>query len=234
MKNAKRLINGLVISLFVLMLPGTALASPGGEETTVTVGGYQVSLVFAEPAKLGVNSLHVQILAEMGMPVSEAQVEISAMPVEDTTQHEENMENDEPVMGGMEGMDSPAAPTAVPSNAIPGMHGMESAPVVEETPVDDHPVEAVTPVDGHPVEAVTVMLEPDHESGEYAGEISFPEAGHWMLTVHLSIDGENLEADFPVEVTGGSPSISILAGFASLNAVLIGVAAFTRRKPASA
>jgi hypothetical protein len=55
-----------------------------------------------------------------------------------------------------------------------------------------------------------------------------------MLTVHFNINGKTLEADFPVEVTGGSPSGGILAGFAGLNAVLIGVAAITRRKPASA
>jgi len=72
------------------------------------------------------------------------------------------------------------------------------------------------------------------EPGEYEGEISLPASGHWMLTVHLRLDGETFEADFPVDVAGGSPAKSILAGFAGFNTVLIGVAAFTRRKPAIA
>ena len=156
----------------------------------------------------------------MGLPVSGAQVEINAMPEEETEQHVENMENEEPSMGGMEGRDPPPAPTAVPTEA---MHGMGSAPVVEEAPEGDHPDEPLP-----------VMLELGEEPGEYEGEISFPASGHWMLTVHLSLDGETFEADFPVEVTGGSPAKSILVGFASINAVLIAVAAITRRKPVSA
>lgn len=219
MKNVRSLTGGLAITLLVLMLPGSALASPGDQGTTITVGGYQVSLTFVEPAQAGTNSIHVTILDEMGMPVSNAQVEIRGMPVNETDEHEENMQPTEPDMGGMEGMDPPA-PTAVPTES---MHGVESSHGVDESTNDNQHEETVT-----------AILEPGHESGEYGGEITFSNTGHWMLTVHFSIDGETLEADFPVEVTGGSPSGGILAGFAGLNAVLIGVAAITRRKPASA
>lgn len=238
MKNVKSLICGLAITLLVLMLPGSALASPGDQGTMITVGGYQVSLGFVEPAKTGTNSIHVTILDEMGMPVSNAEVEISAMPIEETDGHVENMQPTEPAMGGMEGVDH-SLPTPAPLDSMAGMAGMDHpAPTAVATDSmhgdeSGHGVEEGAN-DTHTEETVMAILEPGHESGEYAGEISFAASGHWMLTVHFSTDGETLEAAFPVDVTGSSPSGGILAGFAGLNAVLIGVAAITRRKPASA
>ncbi len=64
------------------MLPGTALAHGEGEKAIVKVGGYRVSLFFPESAKAGENPLHVQIMDEMGKPVTGARVDISAMPIE--------------------------------------------------------------------------------------------------------------------------------------------------------
>jgi hypothetical protein len=254
MKNIRWLFNGLAILTLILMLPGSALASPGDGETTVTVSRYRVSLAFVEPAKAGMNSLHVTILDEMGMPVSNARVEINAVPVKDTDEHEDNMQHNAPANGYTD-------PTVEPVNGLTGpTHGMEPDHAVEEAADDVHPVEEVMDDghaaeeaddghaaeetddghaaeetdDEHEIEAVTAILVAEHGSGEYAGQITFSNTGHWMLTVQISIDGESLEAEFPVEVTGGSPSGGILAGFAGLNAALIGVAAITRRKPASA
>jgi hypothetical protein len=52
-----------------------------------------------------------------------------------------------------------------------------------------------------------------------------------MLNTHFNINGQTLDADFPVNVAGSSASFAILAGFAGLNAVIIGAAAVTKRKP---
>ena len=84
---------GLAISLLILVLPGTTLANGVPEGTKVTIDGYQVGLIFAEQVKAGDNSLHVQILDEKGLPVSGARVEISAMPVKDTQNHQKNMDS---------------------------------------------------------------------------------------------------------------------------------------------
>lgn len=218
------LMGALAISLLALILPSAALANSGGEGTTVTVGGYQVSLVFAEPAKMGENPFHVQILNGMGMPVSGAQVEISAMPVEETQAHEQGMEATptSAPSSGMSGMGGgmETAPTAAPSG---GMSGMESAPAA-----------VMTPETAHPVEAMNVMLKMGDTAGEYAGTIAFSAAGHWMLTAHLTIDGQTLAADFPVDVAGGSAGGVVLAGFAGLNVFIIGAAAVLKRKPISA
>ena len=215
---------GLVVSLLVLMLPGAALASGNADEgTTVKVGGYQVSLGFSEAAKAGENPVHVQILDGMGMPVSGAQVEISAMPVEDTQQHQQAMQNGAPAMGGMPGMD---AATATPAAAgMAGMSGMGKA----STPAGAATLEPVASV-----ETVTAALQPADMAGEYAGVILFPAAGHWMLNVHLSLNGQALDAGFPLDVAGNSAGMVILGSFAGLNVVLIGAAAVTKRKPVSA
>ncbi len=237
-KLVRWLMCGLLIALLALMLPVAALASGGGEGTVVTVDGYQVSLVFAEPAKVGENPFHIQILDGMGMPVRNAQVEINAMPVEEPQQHQENMQSGKPAMAGMDGMAAPA-PTTVPESGMSGMGGMETSSTA--APADAMPgmepapaVAAETPEAAHPIETVKVMLAPGDSAGEYTGAIAFSAAGHWMLTAHLTINGQALEADFPVDVTGGSAGGVILAGFAGLNAALIGAAAITKRKPVSA
>ncbi len=223
-KLVRWLMCGVSIALLALMLPAAAFANGGGEETTIRVGGYEVNMVFAEPVKKGENSFHIKILDGMGLPVSNTQVEIIAMPVEETQQHQENMQSGKPAMGGMDGMNSTPAPTVAHSSGISGMGGMEASPTAG----------VETPETAHPVETLTVMLASGETAGEYAGKIAFSTSGHWMLTAHLNINGEALEADFPVDVTGGSAGGALLAGFVSLNIVLIGAAAITKRKSAVA
>jgi hypothetical protein len=220
------LMGGFSIALLALLLPGTVLAD-GGDGTTVTVGGYQVSLVFAETVKADENPFHILIHDAMGMPVSNAQVEISAMPVKDSPQHQENMENSAPAKGALEGMNS--TPTAAASSGMSGMSGMAGMEVAPTTvPINEMP-EMADETD-HLNETIKVLLVSGEEAGEYSGEITFPQAGHWMMTTHFLINGETFDADFPVEVTGSSSAGFLLAGFAGLNMVIIGTAAITKRK----
>lgn len=73
------------------------------------------------------------------------------------------------------------------------------------------------------------------KAGDYAGVITFSAAGHWMLNTHFTINGQALDADFPVDVVANhSASFAILAGFVSLNAFIIWVASVSRRKPVPA
>lgn len=220
MKTFRKLFNGWAIIMLIMMLPVSVLASPGDGGQTVSVGGYLVSLAFAEPPKTGLNTIHVTVLDEMGMPIRLALVEIRALPVEETDEHEENMGHNEPDSAHTE-----------PSQVTESGHGEEAADSGNGDESGHGGEEAAGDNAG---ETVKTVLMPEHDAGEYAGEITFLNTGHWMLTVHFSIDEEIFEADFPVKVTGNSPSGVILAGFASLNAVLIGVAAITRRKPVSA
>lgn len=200
---------GLAISLLIMMLPGTALANSANEGTTVTIDEYQVSLVFAEPVKAGENPLHVQILDGMGVPVNGTRVEISAMPV--GTQ-QEDMKSSEHMMDGMKGMQGMS-------------HSLATAPV--------HDMASMGGLDATPT--LVLSNEQFRKTGDYFGIITFSAPGHWTLNTRFSINGQTLDANFPVNVVAShSASFAILAGFAGLNALLIWAASVTRRTPVSA
>jgi len=100
-----------------------------------------------------------------------------------------------------------------------------AAPIVK---TDDAPKTEVRAVE--PVSITLAALW--YEVGEYAGAISFPQSGHWVLVVDFIAKGEMLKAEFPLEVATNIPgSYGILAAFFGLNAFIIGAAAVIRRKP---
>jgi len=80
----------LLITAILLLTPTAALADGGGNGNIVTVNGYQIELVFKEPVTVGENEFHIQITDSMGMPVTDAEVEVSAMPAEGMSAHDEN------------------------------------------------------------------------------------------------------------------------------------------------
>ena len=69
------------ILIILLTLPISALADggTGGNEFTQTVNGYQVTLAFEKPAAVGENEIHVLVKDGMGMPVSQADLEVSVV-----------------------------------------------------------------------------------------------------------------------------------------------------------
>ena len=203
---------GLAISLLILIRPVTTLANGASEGTKITIDGYQVGLIFAEQVKAGDNSLHVQILDEKGLPVSAARVEISAMPVKDTQNHQKNMDSGAHTMDGMDGMEGMShSPATAP------VHDMSSMGDLEATPT------------------LVLSNEQFRKAGDYFGIITFSAAGPWILNTHFSINGQALDADFPVNVVANhSASFGILAGFVSLNTLIIWAASVTRRKLVSA
>jgi hypothetical protein len=219
----------LTISLLLsALLPGAALANGGDEGMTVVVDGYQLSLVFAQQAKVGENSLHLQILDGMGMPVSGAQVQLSAMPVEDTPQHQADMENTQPAMSGMN-MD---AATATPV-AMSGMN-MDAAtatPVAMSGMNMDAATATPESMSAMPDIQTSALVAGD-AAGEYAGQLTFAASGHWMVAAHITLNGHALDAEFPVTVVAGSSGPVVLAGFAGFNLVLIVIAAILKRKQA--
>jgi hypothetical protein len=207
----------LLVTAILLITPTMALADGGAENGYVaTANGYQVELVFKEPAKAGENEFHIQIVDSMGMPVSNAEVEVSAMPVEGMSAHDENSE--------MEMATEAPSVGVMTSNSS----GMDMATEVPSTGVMK-PNEPAT--DEHGEEALTIMLEPTMESGEYAGEMHFETSGEWMFNVHFTIDGETTEVDFPIEIARTlGLNYAVLAGFFGINGTVIATAAFLKRK----
>ena len=215
-KMLRRLICGSAIFLLIFILPGMALAHGFGEGATVKIGEYQVSLVFEKPAKTGGNPLHVHILNGAGKPVTGARVDISAMPIDAWRHHQKSMESGAP-MSGMQGMHGMNHGSAIPSvNTMPDMPGMGAMGAMGAMPT------------------MATSNELPGMGGDYVGAVTFAAAGHWILNTHLGINGQMLNAAFPVDVAKDSTSFAILAGFAGLNALIIWIASQNKRKAAMA
>ena len=202
-------------STLILALPGAARADGGGGGLEKEVDGYRVKLVFAKPAQVGENQFHIQINDALGMPVTDAQVEVSAMPVEG--------------MDDGHGAEEEELPVGVMTSNN-DMDGMEMGSETPETGV----MKPNTPSGGHDEsESVAVMLEPGHEPGEYEGEMHIEISGEWMLEVHFTVNGETKAVEFPFDVERKLGSnYAILAGFFGINATVIFAAAVLKRKSA--
>jgi hypothetical protein len=73
-------------------------------------------------------------------------------------------------------------------------------------------------------------LEAGHESGEYAGEILIEASGLCIIRVHLTVQGELTEVDFPVNAAQPQNGTGILIGFLALNVVIIAIAVILKHK----
>jgi hypothetical protein len=208
----------LLITAILLLRPAIVLADGGDDGYVVTANGYQVELVFKEPVALGENEFHIQITDSMGMPVTDAEVEVSAMPAEGMSAHDENSE-----------MATEAPSVGVMTTSNNSMDGMDMATEAPSTGVM-RPNEPA--VEEHGEEALEILLEPTAESGEYAGEMHFETSGEWMFNVHFTIDGKTTEVDFPIEIARTlGLNYAVLAGFLGINGTVIASAAFLKRKP---
>ena len=218
-----------IILLILLSLPVAALADGGGEENklTQTINGYEVTLVFENPATIGENQIHIRVSDTHHTPIANADVEVSVVKGESEHSEAEPAElHDEPAaMSGMSelseqpasmpGMsDAPEQPAA-----MPGMEGMSEQPVEASSEAHD--------------EMEMVALEAGHESGEYAGEIHIEGDGAWVVRVHLTIQGELMEVEFPLSIVSRRYGAGILAGFFVVNATIIGTALVLKSKKAS-
>lgn len=204
----------LIVIALLLAFPKTVLADGGEGGTEQEVNGYHIILVFTEPIRVGENQFHIQIADAMGMPVTNAEVEVSAMPAEGMSEHDENEE----------------VATEVPSTGVmtSNSDGMD---MESEAPATGVMQPNEPAADEHGEEVLTVMLEPTTESGKYAGELYFDASGEWMFNVHFTVNGETTEVDFPVEIAQTlGLNYTVLAGFFGINAAAIIVAATLKRK----
>ena len=206
-KKIKGLVSAsLIFGILILAFPKTVFADGSGGGIEKEANGYHVTLSFIEPVKAGENQFHIKIADITEMPVTNAEVKVSAMPVE--------------------GMEEMAMATETPTTSNNTMGGMAAATEVPATGVMKPSVPAVE-------EALKVMLEPTMEAGEYTGKLSFDKQGEWMFKVQFIVNGKTTEVEFPFEV-GRSLVLNygILAGFIGINATVITSAAILKkRKP---
>jgi hypothetical protein len=204
------LLSTIVLIMLVLAAPLSAQADGGEDGFVQTVNGYEVELIFAGEPAVGENQIQIQIHDAMDMPVHDANVEVILAAIEEghAAEAPEAASHDD-----MPGMDSVA--TEVPGHE--GMSGMDMTAHQSTTAHNEMPV---------------IALEPAHEGGEYAGEIHIESAGEWVISVHLDVQGEVMELDFPLTVKSNSRN-GILAGFVGVNILILIVAAAFKSKSAA-
>lgn len=229
---------GLLTLALTLALTRTVRADGGAGESSVTVNGYQIALVFAEPATVGENEYHVQVTDEMGMPIATDEVEVTAMLAAAMPQHADEPASSTPGMDSMNGMsgmsDMPgmAAPTPSADMNMDGMN-MSSAALPAETAPHD------AQADGHAeagaaehAEAITAVLKPGAEEGEYAGKIDLDQAGDWMFHVHFTRNGAMTEAQFAISVVEAARNYGVLLAFLIFNVGVLMTAALLKKRKA--
>lgn len=90
MKTTLRITSLFLVLVMILLAAAyfPVYADSGADGFTQIIQGYQISLIFEKPAVVGENPIHVQILDSAGMPVSDADVQVSL--VNNGTAHDEN------------------------------------------------------------------------------------------------------------------------------------------------
>lgn len=226
----KKFTSTSVLVLFLLTLfvfPVTVLADSGdgGDEITRTVEGYQVTVVFEKLASLGENPIHIRVVDAQKMPVSQAEVEISVVEVQE--EHVEKPSAGQHNESGMEGMTE--KPTA--ESSMSGMEGMSEKPAADNHTTDMESKPEKPQSEKTEIHDQMVKLAAGHEKGEYEGEISISNTGDATLRVHLTVQGELMEVDFPFHVSESQTGKIVLGGFFALNAAIIAAAVILKNKP---
>jgi len=210
----KWLLHALTILLFVFAAffaaPKTVLASEGNDShgMEVEVNGYHVTLASQNEWAKGENIIMVTITDEMGMPVSDADVEILIAPKADS-----HAESESDSYGSSE-TDAHAEPAA-------DGHGSESSSHDSMSDMDEHEEESSEAM-AHEEEIVAPLLMTEsHEHGKYVVETHIETSREHVVQVFFHVNGEMMQADFTVDVPGMASKTVVLWSFLVINVGLI-------------
>lgn len=197
-------ITTILFFMFAMLLasPTTVFANEGDGEPQfeMEVNGYHVGLSSNNEWVTGENRIVVTIADSMGMPVSDADVEILITPRSDA--HAE-----------------PETDTHAAESSHDSMSGMDM--VGSETPeASAHEEEIASPL---------AMTE-SHEHGEYTVTTHLESSGEYDVQVFFHVNGEMHPVNFAVDVTGTSSKTMILWGFAVINVGLIASAGVLKKQ----
>lgn len=189
--------------MFVLLFasPTNVLASEGDVEPQLEmeVNGYHVGLSSNNEWVKGENMIVVTIADSMGVPVSDADVEILITPKSDAHAEADGH--------GEAEIDTHAAESSHDSMSGMGMGGSEP-----ETPEASAYEEEI---------AVPLAMTESHEHGEYTVTTPLESSGEYDVQVFFHVNDEMLQADFVVDVPGTSSRTIVLWGFVVINVGLV-------------
>jgi YtkA-like len=194
----------IMFVMFTLLFasPTTVLANEGDSEPQfeMEVNGYHVGLSSENEWIKGENTVVVTIADSMGMPVSDADVEILI-----TSKVVEHAEED--------------THSAEPShNTMPGMDMGEVEPELSEIPA--HEEEVASPL----------AMSESHEHDEYTVTTHLESSGEHDVQVFFHVDSEMLQVNFVVDVTGTSSNTFVLWGFVVINVGLVASAGVLKKQ----
>jgi len=208
---------------FVLVIlfanPYTVFANEGdnGHNLETEVNGYHVTLTSQNEWAKGENTIVVTLEDSMGMPLSNADVEILITPKSDGHAESETDShgNNEPqnTMPGMDmGNDQPQ------ESSMPGMDMGAPATETPDLPVHDESIES------------PIRMKGSDEHGMYMVETHLESSGKHDVHVMFHVNGEMLQADFVVEIPGISSKTIVLWGFGVVNVALIASAGILKKQ----
>jgi len=205
----KRLLYTSSTLFFIIVIlfanPYTVLAYEGddGHNLEMEVNGYHITLTSQNEWAKGENAIVVTLEDSMGMPLSNADVEILITPK--ANEHAESGTDSygaEPQHDSMSGMDM-------------------GAPATEAPDMTAHNQEAAGPIS---------MTESD-EQGMYMVETHFESSGEHEIQVFFHVNGEMFQADFMVNISGTSSKTLVLWSFVMVNVGLITSAGILKKQP---
>lgn len=201
-----------VFVIFALLLasPTNVLANEGDVEPQLEmeVNGYHVGLSSSNEWIKGENTIFVTITDSLWMPVSDADVEILITPKSDA--HAEAYEHAEPET------DTHAAESA--HDSMSGMDMGGSEPATPEASAHEEEI------------AAPLAMTESHEHGAYTVTTHLESSGEHDVQVFFHVNGNMLQFNFVVDVTGTSSKTMILWGFAVINVGLIASAGLLKKQ----
>jgi hypothetical protein len=189
----------LLVILFANPYVVLANEGNGGQGLEMEVNGIHVTLDSQNEWVRGRNTIVVMLSDEMGMPLTNADVEILITPTSDG--HEENATDT------MSGMDMGGEQ---PQESMPGMDMGAPALNTEAPDMPVHDEEIAEPIS---------MLE--SERGVYTIDTHLEASGEHNVHVMFHVNDQMLQADFVVNVAGTNSKTVVLWSFALVNVALV-------------
>lgn len=198
-------------AIFANPVAVSASEGDGGHDMEMEVNGYHVTLDSQNEWAKGENILVVTITDSMGMPLNDAEVEILVTPKEDG-----HNESETETMPGMDMGDSQPEESSMPGMNMGNNQPQEPEPGVMK-PVANN-------ASGHDEETTNPIAMTESEHGVYTVQSHFESTGDHDVHVMFHVNGEMLQADFLVTVTGSNSKTVVLWSFVAVNVVIVAVA----------
>jgi hypothetical protein len=187
------------------------------------VNGYHVTLANRGEWSKGENVVIVTIADAMGMPVSNAEVELMIAP-KTVAGH---LESEAEGHSALEADDHAAEPQGHDS-----MSGMDMGETTEESDAHETPSHDA-PSHAEEGSSEPIAMREADEHGMYIAETHLKDSGEHEVLVMFHVNEEMIEAAFTVEIPGTNSKYVVLWSFALINSTLIASAGVMKKQSIS-